>query len=246
MQPQAGVAATATGAGAASQQLGAAGAEQLARRVLHLASKPESNFGRAGLAHGSASQQLGAGAAQGAGSAQGAGAGAAQGAGAGAASQQLGAGAAAPLQAFLRACNLASKPSRLALGAHGSQAGAGAGSQAATAGALQEALRACKRVKSPSRFGAGAQAGAASQAGAGAGAGAQQEAASAPLQSFLRLKIPAEALEEEAIAHPTMAKAMINRRIRKSPISKKGYTTSRVLHSMAANSLMSVGRSNAL
>jgi hypothetical protein len=36
------------------------------------------------------------------------------------------------------------------------------------------------------------------------------------------LKIPAEALEEEAIAHPTMAKAMINRRIRNSPKSKKG------------------------
>jgi len=97
---------------------------------------------------------------------------------------------------------------------------------------------------------AGAHAGAASQAGAGAhagaGAGAQHEAAAAPLQSFLRLKIPAEALEEEAIAHPTMAKAMINRRIRNSPKSKKGYTTSRVIHSIAANSLMSAGRSNDL
>jgi hypothetical protein len=62
----------------------------------------------------------------------------------------------------------------------------------------------------------------------------------------LRSKIPAEALEEEAIAHPTIAIAMINRRIRISPKSKKGYTTSRVIHSIAANSLLGAGRSNAL
>ena len=206
-------AATAIGAGAASQQLGAAGAPQLERRLLLLAIKPESNFGRAGLAHGSASQ-LGAGVAHGAGSAQGAGAGAAQ--GAGAASQQA-AGAASPLQAFLRACKRANSPSRFGAGAHPvSQAGAGAGAQAEAAGALQAALRACNRVRRPSRFGAGAHA--LSQAGAGAGAGAQQEAA-APLQSLLRPKMPAEALAEVAIEHPTIAKAIINRRI--SQISKK-------------------------
>lgn len=206
-------AATAIGAGAASQQLDAAGAPQLERRLLLLAIKPESNFGRAGLAHGSASQ-LAAGAAHGAGCAQGAGAGAAHGAGAtqgaGAASQQA-AGAASPLQAFLRACKRANSPSRFGAGAHPvSQAGAGAGAQAEAAGALQAALRACNRVKRPSRFGAGAHA--LSQAGAGAGAGAQQEAA-APLQSLLRPKIPAEALAEVAIEHPTIAKAIINRRI---------------------------------
>ena len=202
-------AAKAIGAGAASQQLGAAGAPQLERRLLLLAIKPESNFGRAGLAHGSASQ-LGAGVAHGAGSAQGAGAGAAQ--GAGAASQQA-AGAASPLQAFLRACKRANSPSRFGAGAHPvsqAGAGAGAGAQAEAAGALQAALRACNRVRRPSRFGAGAHA--LSQAGAGAGAGAQQEAA-APLQSLLRPKMPAEALAEVAIEHPTIAKAIINRRI---------------------------------
>jgi hypothetical protein len=120
----------------------------------------------------------------------------------------------------LRACNRARRPSRLGAGAQaGAASQTGAGSHAATAAPLQAALRACKRVNKPSRLGAGAQAGAASQTGAGAGA---QQAAAAPLQSFLRPKIPAEALDEVAIAHPTIAKAIINRRIRNSPITKKG------------------------
>jgi hypothetical protein len=60
----------------------------------------------------------------------------------------------------------------------------------------------------------------------------------------LRLKTPAEALDEVAIAHPTIAKAITNRRILKSPMIKKGYTTSRVINSMAAFSMMRADLSN--
>jgi hypothetical protein len=70
-----------------------------------------------------------------------------------------------------------------------------------------------------------------------AGAGAQQEAA-APLQSLLRPKIPADALVEVAIEHPTIAKAMINRRILHLQ-KTKGYTTTSATDSLATRSIPS-------
>jgi hypothetical protein len=61
--------------------------------------------------------------------------------------------------------------------------------------------------------------GAGSQTGAGAGS---QQAGAGLQQSLLRLKIPAEALDDETMAMETTAKAIKTRRIRISPKLVKG------------------------